>query len=100
MMEENVPLRFFGRGQARLREVTGRDEFAVAGTSTADAIELLSSLLKKTAAEGDAPCAADIVSADRDRLLAAVYARAFGDRVESTLTCARCAQPFDLSFSL
>ena len=42
----------------------------------------------------------DLVAADRDRLLAAVYAQAYGDRIESSITCTRCAQPFDLHFSL
>jgi hypothetical protein len=100
-MEQNVPLRFFGPRSARLREVTGRDEFAVSGTSTAHAIELLSTLLQQPGVEpGAGHAVLDLVTADRDRLLAAVYARAFGDRIESTLTCTRCAQPFDLTFSL
>ncbi len=89
-----VPLRFAGkRRAARLRELTGRDEYAVSGASTAAAIALLTALL-----EGGS--AAELVAADRDRLLAAIYARAFGDRIESTLTCAHCGQPFDLDFSL
>lgn len=78
---------------ARLRELTGRDESAVSGASTAVAISLLNGLLE----EGSA---AELVAADRDRLLAALHLSAFGDRIESTLTCARCAQPFDLHFSL
>ena len=89
-----VPLRFAGDRQfARLRELTGHEEFAVAGTSTAHAIDLLASLLADTPA-------ADLVAADRDRLLAIVYQHAFGDRIESTLECAQCGQPFDLHFSL
>jgi len=89
-----VPLRFAGtRRTVRLRELTGRDEYAVAGASTAAAIALLSALLE----DGSA---AELVAADRDRLLAAVYMGAFGDRIESTLTCAHCGQPFDLHFSL
>jgi len=89
-----VPLRFAGqRRMARLRELTGRDEYAVAGASTAMAIALLSALME----EGSA---ADLVAADRDRLLAAVHLQAFGDRIESTLTCVKCGQPFDLNFSL
>lgn len=99
MMRDRVPLRFSGeRRVARLRELTGRDEYAVAGASTSSAIELLDALLDDPSAERIR--AADLVAADRDRLLAAVYARAFGDRIESTLTCAKCTQPFDLDFSL
>lgn len=89
-----VPLRFAGqRRTARLRELTGRDEAAVSGASTAAAIALLNALLE----DGSA---ADFVAADRDRLLAALHLQAFGDRIESTLTCAKCQQPFDLHFSL
>jgi hypothetical protein len=97
MFSEGIPLRFAAAGlNARLRELTGRDEFKVVGTNTANAIRLLSSLLE----DMDGLDAADLVASDRDRLLAAVYKRAFGDRIESTLTCARCSQPFDLDFSL
>ncbi|HEY6805628.1 MAG TPA: hypothetical protein VI306_18765 [Pyrinomonadaceae bacterium] len=97
MFVESIPLRFAGLGlNARMRELTGRDEFEVLGTNTANAIRLLSSLLE----DRDGLDAADLVASDRDRLLAAVYRRAFGDRIESTITCARCSQPFDLDFSL
>jgi hypothetical protein len=39
-------------------------------------------------------------ASDRDRILAAIYQRAFGDKIENTLTCAECDQPFDLDFSI
>jgi len=94
MFSELIPLRFAGSIEsARLRELTGRDEFQVLGASTANAISLLSALLEDIDAS-------DLVTSDRDRLLAAVYNQAFGDRIESTLTCVRCSQPFDLDFSL
>jgi hypothetical protein len=93
MFAETIPLRFAGeRGIVRVRELTGRDEFSVLGTNTANAIDLLSGLIDTGAI--------DLVAADRDRLLAAVYRRAFGDRIESTLTCSECKQPFDIDFSL
>jgi len=102
MIAESIPLRFAGaRRSARLRELTGRDEFAVLGANTANAINLLSSLLENASpGETEQLQVVDLVAADRDRLLAAVYEGAFGDRIESTLTCVRCAQPFDLYFSL
>jgi len=95
-------LRFVGSGfDTRLRELTGHDEFRVLGTNTANAINLLASLLEESALdEAKRLNAADLVASDRDRLLAQVYKRAFGDRIESTLKCTRCAQPFDLDFSL
>ena len=98
MFADTIPLRFAGPGiVASLRELTGRDEFGVVGANTANAIKLLSTLLADSTPELKA---ADLVASDRDRLLAAVYERAFGDRIESTLTCAQCQQPFDLDFSL
>jgi hypothetical protein len=102
MIAESIPLRFAGAIRIGcLRELTGRDEYTVAGASTANAINLLASLLDETStSERESVRAVDLVAADRDRLLAAVCERAFGDRIESTLTCARCAQPFELYFSL
>jgi hypothetical protein len=102
MTAESIPLRFAGAGRsAYLRELTGCDEMAVCGTSTVNAIRLLSALLVYSSPdETKQLCAVDLVAADRDRLLAAVYEGAFGDRIESTLKCTRCAQPFDLHFSL
>jgi len=97
MLVESIPLRFVGAGlNARLRELTGRDEFNVLGTNTANAIKLLASLIDEVSGLE----AVELVASDRDRLLAAVYKQAFGDRIESTLTCRRCGQPFDLDFSL
>jgi hypothetical protein len=102
MIAESIPLHFAGEGHTVcLRELTGRDEMAVTGTNTANAIQLVSTLLVNSSPEAAEPLrAADLVAADRDRLLAAIYEGAFGDRIESTLNCTRCAQPFDLHFSL
>ncbi len=46
MVVEDIPLRFARTGRvARLRELTGRDEYAVSGASSADALRLLDALL-------------------------------------------------------
>jgi hypothetical protein len=102
MVAETIELRFgVGARVAHLRELTGRDEQAVSGTSTADAIRLLDALLSSPVRhDAERLCAVDLAAADRDRMLATVYERAFGDRIESTLTCTRCTQPVDLHFSL
>jgi hypothetical protein len=79
----------------RLRELRGRDEQEVADGSTRSAIELLDALLV------DAPGgAAALTASDRDRLLAAVYTRAYGPRVASTAACRRCEAAFDADFDL
>jgi hypothetical protein len=102
MFAETIPLRFAGDGAlARVRELTGRDEYSVVGVSTPHAIDLLSGLIEtRVDNDNERFQAIDLVAADRDRLLAAVYRTAFGDRIESTLTCQRCEQPFDIDFSL
>jgi hypothetical protein len=37
---------------------------------------------------------------ERDRLLALIYSRSYGERIDSTLKCTACSKPFDISFSL
>ena len=99
---DRVPLGHTARpGWARLGALTGREEVAVEDASTATAIRLLDRLLvADTAAVVQPGQSADLTAADRDRLLAAVYGRAYGDLIVSTVTCAGCATPFELSFSL
>jgi hypothetical protein len=102
MASDPVSLRFApGQPHVRLRELTGADERAVAGTSTDDALRLLDALIVTPGPADTAPPRADdLVASDRDRLLVAVYRQAFGDRIENTLTCSRCGNPFDIDFSL
>lgn len=86
-------------GPLRLRELTGRDEQMVTDCNTAVAIELLDRLAVTLRAEREFR-AGLLTTSDRDRLLAAVYERTFGDRVESTTRCTQCASLFDLDFSM
>lgn len=98
MSTATISIRFGGNSQyAVIRELTGQEEFAVTSANTSNAISLLASLLDRSVSDLNA---SDLVASDRDRLLAAVYVGAFGDRIESTLDCKRCSQPFDLDFSL
>jgi hypothetical protein len=98
---DTVFLRFApGQPRVRLRELTGKEERAVNGTATDDALILLDTLIITPLGEPTPPRADDLVASDRDRLLVAVYQRAFGDRIENTITCARCGNPFDIDFSL
>ncbi len=87
--------------QAALRELTGADELALMGSSTSDAIALLDRLLEAEPGSSLGPGEAlNLCAADRDRLLAAVYARTYGPLVQSSLPCRACGRPFDLEFSL
>lgn len=93
-MTDYVALRCVGTSVS-LRELTGADERTVAGTSTETAVALLDRLLGP-----GGPTAADLAAADRDRLLAALHRRTFGDRVEATIACLACDERFDLDFTL
>lgn len=84
-----------------LRELNGFDEQSVSGTHTLSAINLLDRLLLENPASPLGPeKSLGLAAPDRDRLLAAVYARTFGPRIASTARCRKCEQLFDLEFSL
>jgi hypothetical protein len=85
--------------RVHLREINGRDELAVENLGTPGAIQLLDRLLVHPH-DADAPRAETFVTADRDRLLAAVYKQTFGSRIESSVHCRHCTTLFDLDFSL
>jgi hypothetical protein len=86
---------------AALRELNGHDEQAINGTDTETAVDLVERLLVSSAKETIKPgTVMAMATADRDRLLAAVYRQTYGDRIEGTLKCSACHEPFDLLFSL
>ncbi|MCF6407753.1 hypothetical protein L3C95_33005 [Chitinophaga filiformis] len=85
-----------GHRQVLLRELCGQDELKVAGYGTADAIHLIKGMI----GQGQSLQAGAIATADRDRLLAAVYRHTYGARIESTIHCRYCNALFDVVFSL
>jgi hypothetical protein len=87
-----------GLRRLQLPELTGFDEQLVADTHTGTAIRLIDRLLVQV--DSAAPKASALTASDRDRLLAAVYERSFGPRIQSTTRCAGCDQLFDLEFSI
>jgi hypothetical protein len=102
MLTDYVALRLVpGGAWVGLRELCGHDEDAVRGTDTVTAIRLLDRLLVDgpgtTIGSGRV---ASLTASDRDRILAAVYGRTYGPRIESTAHCHHCGEPFDLDFSL
>ena len=84
-----------------LREISGIEEQSIANTSTLDAIQLLDTLVVSeydgALQQGDA---ANLTPWDREQLLAAVYMRTYGSKIESTIKCSQCGENFDLDFSL
>lgn len=88
-------------GWAMLRELCGHDEETVGGAGVLDAVALVDRLLVDAPgaaiATGDA---AELAVADRDRVLAAIYVRAFGSRITADLPCAQCGVKFELELEL
>jgi hypothetical protein len=86
---------------AWLSELRGQDELDVAqglpGVVTDVVDRLLVAGPRAALRPGDV---AGATIADRDRLVAALYASAFGDQIESRADCASCSQQFELGFSL
>jgi hypothetical protein len=76
----------------------GLEEINIERSDTATALELLESMIDKEHA--DAVKATSIVTADRDRILAAVYQDLYGSKIDSTVSCRHCHKQFDVDFSL
>ncbi len=89
-----------GAEGVHLRGLCGADEIAVNNTGTAGLLKLLNALILHEASGNKKIDAAQIVTADRDRLLAMLYISLYGAKVDSTLSCTMCGQKFDLDFSL
>lgn len=98
---DQVKLRLAPEGWACVRELSGHEEQAVSGAGLVDALRLLDAVLLDVPGGALAPGRSRTLAApDRDRLLAAVYVRAYGPRVEGTLRCVACEERFDLDFRL
>jgi hypothetical protein len=86
---------------AYLRELRGGDEIDLAEVDPASLSAVLSGLLVDVPGAAIAPGRLDAASVgDRDLLIAALYARCFGDAVESRLRCTACGDAFEVHFSL
>lgn len=87
--------------RVQLRELNGFDEQSVCRTDTATAISLLDRLLMRgPGSVSEDFKAIDLTASERDRLLACVYEKTFGPRIESTSYCKLCQSPFDLTFTI
>lgn len=79
-----------------LRDLTGYDERAIEHAGSAAAVDLIGRLAQGVAAD----FALRLSASARDHLLVRIYSSLYGDRVETTLNCAACGKPFDLSLLL
>jgi hypothetical protein len=81
--------------------LTGRDERAISGTSTADAIHLIDGVLVDAPGGSVKPGEGAALSAsERDLVMAEIYIQTYGPRIASTLSCEQCGEPFDIDFLL
>jgi len=99
---QRVPVTYCARpGWVYVRCLRGDDEESVDSTDTLSAIALLDRLLVDAPGAVVGPGAARALpAADRDRVLAALYLREIGGRVESSPVCPVCRTAFDLDFAL
>jgi len=81
-----------------LREPCGQDELAVTGVDTRSTVELLDRLIEP--GPGGTPPALRLAARDRDALMAALHRLCWSDRIEATLRCRACDEPFDMDFQL
>ena len=90
-----------GPSQVQVRELNGFDEQSVNGVDTVTTINLLDRVIVlPPGSSSEAFRAARLTASDRDRLLAVLYERTYGPRIESTVRCTICESLFDLSFSI
>ena len=86
---------------AFLRPLCGYDETIIDGANGAEAIGFLDRMLIKTTGTSVGPGKASALAiGDCSRLFAALYQHYFGERIDSTATCQKCNEVFELSFSL
>jgi hypothetical protein len=88
-------------GWVEFRPLTGRDERSVEGTSIFDALALIDRLNSgRPGALLGLDKAVSLTAAARDRALAGIYTQNYGDVIASSPLCRKCAERYDLSFSL
>lgn len=86
---------------AFLRPLCGYDEAIVDGANGAETIDFLDRMLLEKSGTSVGPGRASVLAiCDCSRLFAALYQHYFGDRIESRVTCLKCNEAFELSFSL
>ena len=85
----------FGELRVRVRPLCGHDELPLAGEDTRASIALLDALI-----DAGGGLAGALTTPERDRLLAEVWRRTYGPRIQSSPRCAACDQQFDVDFDI
>ncbi len=94
-----VPLKFTsGVSEVKLNDLNGFSELLLEKNNSENLILFLESLI--TTNNGEKFDAKKIAIADRDRIIAELFIKYFGEKIESTISCKNCSQKFDLDFSL
>jgi hypothetical protein len=98
---QTIKLRYTqGIASIKLRELNGHDEISVLSTDTAAAIELINRLIENIGRGDTVLLAEKMVTADRDRVIAAIHTNVFGNRINGKSKCRECGQAFELNFML
>lgn len=84
-----------------LRPLCGHDEAGIDARYPFSATELLDQLLVEVPGTAVGPGKAwEMSITDRDRALAALYQKYYGNRVEAVIRCTACSENFEVSFSV
>ena len=84
-----------------LNEPDGFIEQQIAGTGSIDALSLLNACIgNKFESEFVVKNASLLTIPDRERVLSILYEICYGRKVETTVRCMECKEPFDIDFSL
>ncbi len=95
-----VPLKYTsGFSGIYLKPISGAVQLNFEKNNLSNLLDLLDELILPNE-NGNKPKAGQIVIADRDEILAALYISVFGEKIESTVICKNCEQKFDLDFAL
>ncbi len=100
-MPRRADLELGRRSSALLRQLCGRDEDVAAGNPSLVATELLDRLIVESPSATVKP--GDVWSlplTNRDWLIAALFLREYGPRIDSQAACESCGETFELSFRL
>ncbi len=101
-MVNNIPLEYCpGNKWIFLNELRGLEEQMVSGSKSIDAIMLLDACIVNFVESDFAVTkASSLTIPDREIVLTAMYENTYGPKIETSVQCQECNQPFDIDFIL